>query len=250
MFARWRAGELDMKPIKAVIFDKDGTLFDFSTTWEVWAAAFLRRIAVSDAQAELLGHRVGFDIEAQKFQPNSIAIAGTPMDVALALAPDLPEMTLDELLDVLNEEAAVAPQAEVLPLLPFLRELRGMALKLGVVTNDAETPARAHLAAAHVEDGFDFIAGFDSGFGAKPDPGQLLACANAMHLAPEHIVMVGDSTHDLIAAQRAGMRAVGVLTGPAPYETLAPYADDVLSDISRLPDWISAQSGNKALKTT
>ncbi|WP_282060664.1 HAD family hydrolase [Roseobacter litoralis] len=230
-----------MKALKAVIFDKDGTLFDFSTTWEAWAAAFLRRIAESDAQAELLGRRVGFDIGRQKFAPDSVVIAGTPMEVALALASELPELTVDELVDVLNEEAASAPQAEVLPLSPFLSLLRGMDLKLGVVTNDAEAPARAHLAAANVEDGFDFIAGFDSGFGAKPAPGQLLACAQAMNIAPEQIVMVGDSTHDLLAAQRAGMRAVGVLTGLAGHETLAPYADEVLPDISALPDWISSQ---------
>ncbi|ABG32087.1 HAD family hydrolase [Roseobacter denitrificans] len=229
-----------MTSLKAVIFDKDGTLFDFSTTWEAWAAAFLRRIATSDVQADALGRRVGFDIHRQKFLQGSIAIAGTPMEVAQALAPLLPDLTTDALVAILNEEAASAPQAEVLPLPPFLDRLRGMALKLGVVTNDAETPARAHLAAANVADSFDFIAGFDSGFGAKPAPGQLLACARAMDIAPEHIVMVGDSTHDLIAAQRAGMRGVGVLTGLADYETLAPYADDVLPDISALPGWISS----------
>ena len=226
---------------KAVIFDKDGTLFDFSTTWEAWAAAFLRRIASSNAQADVLARRVGFDIARQKFQPDSVVIAGTPLQIAQALAAELPGLSVDELLVILNDEAASAPQAEVLPLSPFLRVLRGLALKLGVVTNDAETPARAHLAAAGIAHDFDFIAGSDSGFGAKPAPGQLLACARAMQIAPEHIVMVGDSTHDLIAAQRAGMRGVGVLTGLAGFETLAPYADDVLPDISALPEWVSAQ---------
>lgn len=239
-----------MTSIRAVIFDKDGTLFDFSTTWEAWAAAFLRRIADSETQAGLLGRHVGFDIRTQTFEPGSIVVAGTPLQIAQALAPHVPPLTVESVLDILNAEAASAPQAEVVRLPPFLAHLRGMDLKLGVVTNDAEAPARAHLAAADVADGFDFIAGFDSGFGAKPAPGQLLACAEAMQLDPAQIIMVGDSTHDLIAAQHAGMRAVGVLTGLAGREVLEPYADVVMSDISELPAWIMTQQSVKVSKTT
>jgi len=28
-------------PISALLFDKDGTLFEFGTTWEAWAECFL-----------------------------------------------------------------------------------------------------------------------------------------------------------------------------------------------------------------
>jgi phosphoglycolate phosphatase len=117
--------------------------------------------------------------------------------------------------------------------------LEGFAL--GLVTNDAEKPARAHLEAAGITACFDFIAGFDSGYGAKPAPGQLLAFTRHVNLSPGEVLMVGDSGHDLQAAAAAGMRAVGVLTGLAEETDLAPLAEVVLPDISHLPDWLSRQ---------
>ena len=53
--------------------------------------------------------------------------------------------------------------------------------------------------------------------------------------------MVGDSTHDLIAGRAAGMWTVGVLTGIAATDELAPYADAVLPDIGHLPGWLDAR---------
>jgi len=229
-----------MSPIHAVLFDKDGTLFDFSRTWEAWALAFLSRLSSDETHREILASEVGFDLTAGRFARDSIAIAGTPMDVADLLAPHLPDMSTQALVALMNDEAAAAPQAEAVPLHPFLTALRAKQLSLGVVTNDAEAPALAHLRTAGVVELFDFIAGCDSGFGAKPEPGQLLAFADRMDLRPEHIVMVGDSTHDLVAARKAGMRGVGVLTGLADAETLAPFAEAVLPDIGHLPDWIDA----------
>ncbi|MCV4731927.1 HAD-IA family hydrolase, partial [Escherichia coli] len=90
------------------------------------------------------------------------------------------------------------------PLVEVMARLSGMGLALGIATNDTEAPARAHLRAAGVEEAFGFIAGFDSGWGGKPAPGQLLAFAEALELDPRECAMVGDSLHDLHAAQAAG----------------------------------------------
>ncbi|THF72381.1 MAG: HAD family hydrolase, partial [Sulfitobacter sp. SK025] len=162
---------MDMTEIKALLFDKDGTLFDFSATWEAWAAGFLTRLSAgSDARATALGHLIGFDFRTRKFSPDSIVIAGTPAEVVQILAPQVPELSPHALLDLLNEEAELAPQLEAVPLRPLLTLLREKGLALGVATNDAEAPAQAHLAEAGITDMFDFIAGFDSGHGAKPGP--------------------------------------------------------------------------------
>ncbi len=225
--------------LDGIIFDKDGTLFDFAATWEAWAMAFLDRVTQGDrAWAMDLGARVGFDYEDQRFQPDSIVIAGTPEEAAGALLPGLPGMARTRLVEILNEEAAAAPQAEAVPLRPYLESLRAAGLRLGVATNDAETPARAHLSAAGVVDMFDFIAGFDSGHGGKPAAGQLLAFLDHTGLDPARVAMVGDSTHDLIAGQAAGMRRIGVLTGMAVHGDLAALAEFVLPDIGHIPGLI------------
>jgi phosphoglycolate phosphatase len=224
---------------EAVLFDKDGTLFDFATTWEAFANAFLMRVTGGEtARATALGHQIGFDMASRSFASDSIVIAGTPDEVAGALRPHLPGFGHADLVDLLNLEAAAAPQVEAVPLAPFLDRLRHAGLKLGVATNDAEAPARAHIGSAGVLDRFDFIAGSDSGHGAKPDPGQLLAFCAAVAVVPGRAVMVGDSTHDLIAGRAAGMATVAVLTGMAGPAELSPLADVVLPDIGHLPEWL------------
>ena len=82
---------------------------------------------------------------------------------------------------------------------------------------------------------FDFVAGFDSGHGGKPEPGMLLAFARVAGLAPSAVLMVGDSRHDLIAGRRAGMATLAVLTGVAEAADLADLADAVRPDIGHLP---------------
>ncbi len=228
--------------IQGIVFDKDGTLFDFAATWESWAKAFLLRASNGDTgQARRLGQAIGFDLDQARFDPDSIVIAGTPGQIADALLPHLPGQGRADLIAMLNQEAETAPQAEAVPLRPLLGALRARGLALGVATNDAEGPARAHLDKAGVTGLFDFIAGFDSGFGGKPGPGQLLAFAAQMGVPPHQVVMVGDSTHDLRAGRAAGMQVLGVLTGLADAQDLAPLADQVLPDIGALPGWLDAQ---------
>ena len=224
-----------MTTIRGIIFDKDGTLFDFVSTWESWAQAFLRRISRDQAHAKDMGAAIGFDTKTATFAPHSIVIAGTPGEVADVLLKHLDGWSKRELLSVLNEEAAIAPQQQAVPLHPFLTGLRAAGYQLGVATNDAEAPARAPLNVSGVEHLFDFIAGFDSGFGAKPQAGQLNAFCAHTGLGPEQVMMVGDSTHDLIAGRNAGMLCVGVLTGLASRGTLEPHADFVLDNIGHLP---------------
>lgn len=235
-----------MSPIKALLFDKDGTLFDFAATWNVWAVGLLERLCGSDhAKMNAVSRSIGFDLHAQSFNKHSLVIAGTAQEVAAALAPHFPERNPADLLRTLNAEATAAPQVEAVPLVPLLRDLRAQGLALGVATNDAQAPARAHLEAAGVAGFFDFIAGSDSGYGGKPEPGQLLAFGKAVNVAPKHIAMIGDSTHDLLAGRAAGMTCVAVLSGLAEADALEPFADVVLPDIGHLPAWLAAGAQTK-----
>lgn len=231
-----------MTKVRGIIFDKDGTLFDFAATWEAWAESFLLRICGDDTvRAAQAGAVIGFDLHTRRFARDSIVIAGTAQEVATALAPHFPELPMPDLLATLNEEAANAPQAEAVPLVPLLTDLRARGIKLGVATNDAQVPARAHLNGAGVAGFFDFIAGFDSGHGGKLAAGAVAGLCADTGLEPEVVVMVGDSTHDLHAGRAAGMRTVAVLTGLADADTLSPLADVVLPDIGHLAAWLDAQ---------
>ncbi|SMX29373.1 Phosphoglycolate phosphatase [Pelagimonas phthalicica] len=223
----------------AVLFDKDGTLFDFGATWDVWGGEMITFLAEGDAELEqAMAASARYDLAAKRFHPDSLVIAGTNREAAECLARVLPGRSLDEVEEILMRAAADAPLSQAVPLVPFLAQLAAMDLALGVMTNDTEYAARAHLQNAGVEGMFDFIAGFDSGFGAKPSPDPLLAYAISVNVDPGRCVMVGDSTHDLMAGRAAGMQTVGVLTGPAEAVELEPLADIVLPDIGGLTDWL------------
>jgi len=229
-----------MPRIEAIIFDKDGTLFDFRATWGVWAMALLDRLAGGDRVLfQDAGAAIGFDPDAGGFHPSSIVIAGTAWQVADALAPVVGRDRA-EVIAIGDRIAAETEPVPAVDLLACLGEL-GRGRPLGLVTNDSEVPARAHLDRSGITEHFVFIAGYDSGHGAKPEPGPLLAFAGATGVDPAATLMVGDSTHDLIAGTRAGMIPVGVLTGVAGEETLAPHAEVVLRDIGELAAWIAAR---------
>jgi phosphoglycolate phosphatase len=225
--------------IDGLLFDKDGTLFDFRISWGRWAQGFLAQIAQDAAHAERLGRAIGFDPTTGSFAPDSPVIAATAADIAAALAPELPGVTVAELTDRIDASAAQAPMSQAVPLAPLMASLRERGLRLGVATNDSEAPARQHLQNHGITACFDFIAGYDSGYGAKPGPGMCLAFARQLGLDPARVAMVGDSRHDLEAGRAAGMRTIAVLTGIARREELAPHADVVLTDIGEIPGWLS-----------
>lgn len=228
--------------IDAVLFDKDGTLYDFAGSWNAWTGGILEHLAGGDdALADALGRAIGFDRARGGYLPHSMAIAGTTAEVAAALAGALPGADGSQIERFLETRAADIPLLETVPLAPFLAGLAGGGLRLGVMTNDHESAARAHLTRTGVLEAFDFIAGADSGHGAKPDPDPLLAFCAAVGVAPSATIMVGDSTHDLVAGRAAGMITIGVLTGLSDTSVLAPHADAVLPDIGHLPAWISAR---------
>ena len=229
--------------IKGIIFDKDGTLFDFNATWGTWTRGMLEAETGGDpALFAALADALGYDSDRNRFRQSSMVIASTQAEVADVILSVLPGLDRAELLNRMNAAAAEVEQVEAVPLRPYYEGLKSAGLKVGIATNDSEGPARRHLERAGVAHLFDFIAGYDSGFGAKPEAGQLLGFCKAVALTPDQCLMVGDSTHDLHAGRLAGMRTVGVLTGPAPRAELAPHADVVLANIGEIPTWLASEN--------
>ena len=101
---------------------------------------------------------------------------------------------------------------------------------------DSEASAKFTLERLQIAQYFEFVCGYDSGNGHKPDAGMLKAFCNHLNLVPAQVAMVGDTTHDLHMgrAGKAGL-VVGVLTGAGDARSFAGLADWVLDDIGELP---------------
>lgn len=236
-----------MTRIRGALFDKDGTLVDFTATWRGLVDGMIEDYAAGDADlAGALGHAIGYDLGAGLFLPGSPVVAGSAAEVAELMAALLPGRDAALIEADANRRAAASGAgdasglAAVAGLAAALDELGAAGVSLGVATHDSEAAARAHIQALGVADCFAFVAGYDSGFGLKPGPGMPVAFCAALGLAPAEIVMIGDSVHDLGAARAAGCAAaVGVLTGPATAAELGPHADIVLPSIADLPAFLA-----------
>ena len=225
--------------IQGVLFDKDGTLFDFQASWTKWMEGVLLSLSRGDhALARHVGSLLGFNIDLGRFEQGSPFVANTPEATFTVLMRQFPERTPSEIARIVGESSAAAEQVPAVPLGPLLGGLKEQGLILGVVTNDWERVAEAHLRAANCRDCFAYLAGSDSGHGSKPDPGMLLAFCDATGIDPVNCLMVGDSPADMKAGRRAGMTAIAVLTGSDSKAALELCSDAVLQDIGGLPEWI------------
>jgi phosphoglycolate phosphatase len=230
-------------PLRGIVFDKDGTLIHFEQTWTpvfVESAEALARQIGRPEMAPAWLEATGHDTRSGRIRPGSDLASATTDVVAArwrAISPDLPPLdAMVAWLDAFWEDRVLERLAPVGDLLDLLDRLRAVPLRLGVATNDTEKAAHSTLRRLGVADRLDFVAGYDSGHGAKPEPGMILAFCAAMGLRPAEVAMVGDSPADLAAGRAAGCgRVIGVLTGASPAEVLAPLADHVLDDVHALP---------------
>ena len=228
--------------IKGLVFDKDGTLFDYQTTWGPWATYFINELSKGDPQlAKLIADALEFDRDAGKFRPHSHFIAGTTEQVLEVVLSAMPSMSRETLEKFYYESTASAELSPPVLLAPLFERFKQNGIKIGVATNDHEATAISHLDKASIKSYFDFIAGFDSGYGVKPEPGMLNGFCTSTALQPSEVAMVGDSLHDLEAGKRAGMTTIGVLTGMAKKEELATQATVVLNHIGEIPNWLDLE---------
>ena len=69
---------MGMREIDAIIFDKDGTLFDFAGSWGGWAARVLDHIeSVAPQSVDAVEKAFGFDRRSGLFNRSSVVIAGS-----------------------------------------------------------------------------------------------------------------------------------------------------------------------------
>ena len=115
--------------------------------------------------------------------------------------------------------------------------LRRGAIAMAICTNKPEAISRAVLAQFGLDRSFAAIIGGDSGFGLKPTATPLREACRIMKVAPERVLMVGDSGTDVRTAQAAACTAAIVRHGysQVPVETLgAAFILDSIADVAAL----------------
>ena len=224
--------------ISGILFDKDGTLLDFAKSWE----PVNRRCAhyAADGNVELadqLMRACGMDPETGDTFGDSLFAASSTGEIAAGMIEAGAKRPLDDLVHhfdrfFLEGAANAVPLADLQKV--FLG-LRARGLKLGIASSDNEASIRLMAEGQHILPMLDYIAGYDSGHGVKPNPGMIQGFARECELELSEIAMVGDNAHDMHMARnaKAGL-AVAVLTGTGAEATLSSFADHVVGSIEDL----------------
>lgn len=230
--------------IRGILFDKDGTLIDYLKSWTPVNYELGRIAAAGDAKlADHLLRACGMNPETGLVEADSLLAAGTAVEIAegmVAAGATVPLEILSDEFDGLFARSGDYAMP-VTDLAQFFQRLRQAGFRLGVASSDNERSIRQTAERFGFLVNLDFIAGYDSGHGVKPEPGMVLAFCAATGLAPAEVAMVGDNNHDMHMGRTAGTGlTIAVLTGTGTRQSLSAAADHVFDDITALIPLLNA----------
>ena len=187
--------------MRAVIFDLDGTLVD-----TVYGHTLAWQRVLREADIRIEGWKVH----------RLIGMSGGLL--AKAAGHEIGRELGDEEVQRLQERHGVVykdilPDRDPLPgAVDLLRHLRGRHIAYGIATSGKREDVKPSLAALGVPSDVVVVDRSDVER-AKPEPDLFLACQERLKVRKEECYVVGDAVWDLLAARRAGMLGIGLLSG-------------------------------------
>ncbi|WP_298830706.1 HAD-IA family hydrolase [uncultured Piscinibacter sp.] len=210
----------DLRGIRAVAFDLDGTLVDSAPDIQHALNAALKKAGLQRFDLDLVRGWIG--------DGPDMLIARALAHQGLADADAELRARLRRWFDVDTLAAPLAAGSVFAGILELLSGLRRV-LPMVAVTNKPTPLARAVLDAAGVLPFLEGVQGADRPELRKPAPAMLLSACERLGVAPQEMLMVGDSALDMQSAQAAGCRAVLVTWGYG-HGTLPAWLDPLRID--------------------
>lgn len=193
-----------------VIFDFDYTLGD-TTNGIVRSAQYaLEQMGEEERSCEEIKKTIGLSLS----------------ETYKALTGNMEEERAERFFDLFKEKADEV-MVDSATLYPGVKEmlfmLREAGYRTGIVTTKFAYRVRNIMKKFEAEELLDVVIGVGDVTKVKPDPEGLLLAAKQLGVKVEDALYVGDSYVDAKAAEAAGMKFAGVLTGTTMRETFEQY---------------------------
>lgn len=226
-----------------VVFDKDGTLIDFTLMWGGWVESQAWKVEMTTnlPVREKLFAAMGYDWITRSIKSKG-ALCCTPMGelyklaVRVLVAEGMHQSKANEIIQQCWSMPDAVLTSRPLANIPALfRTIKKMDMKIAVCTTDDRQPTIDTLKHLAVFDMVDALACGDDGLPAKPAGEQIWTICQKLSVEPHNTIMVGDTSTDMLLGKNAGCGlSVGVLGGASSLDDLAEDADVLVPSIDRV----------------
>lgn len=209
-----------------LIFDWDGTLADSEAVIVSAMQTAIAETGMEPRTAAAVRQKIGLGLyEALK-----------------QLYPAASEAGLQHLAEAYRDVYAAATVQPV-PLFPAIREtlarLQARGYLLAIATGKSRRGLDRALAGNNLQKHFVASRCADETL-SKPDPLMLYELLEELDISADAALMIGDSEYDMDMARRAGMAALGVISGVHDRERLLQcHALHCLESMDELPSWLA-----------
>jgi phosphoglycolate phosphatase len=201
--------------IKAIFFDKDGTLEDSRFFLQELAQERVEQIAITypNIKDNLL---LALGISHQEIDPKGLMAVGSRQDNELAAAAYIASsgcgwFAAREIARNAFENAGkkVQPSKKNSPIftdsLEVIENLATANLKLGIISADSTVGIQTFMERENISTYFQLALGSNLNL-SKPNPLLYLKACKILNVRPQNTLMVGDSLGDIQMAQQANAR--------------------------------------------
>lgn len=219
-------------PIKAVVFDAYGTLFDTMSVTRAIAQVTEDAAAFATVwrskQIEYTFLRTLMQRYAPFWHVTDEALRYTAMRYSI-------ELTDEQHNSLMNAWLDVAPFPDTRTTLPTLDRYRR-----AILSNGTPQMLDAALAAARIQEQFDAVLSVDALQMYKPRPEVYALIEQTLHVAPDETAFVSSNAWDIAGAASFGLRVVWINRAGLPMEQLGFEPEATVQSLEELPESLKA----------